>query len=161
VFPPVPPRADQPAPEHPGQPDEPDDAAEPNEAPDLDAALEADEPTDLEMPLLHRSPLWPAVVRWARLCRVLAFVTLAYFGWNAASYLYAAITGEVEPFVRPHVIPAWNLFYALVHTLFAVASCISLLGFAELLHLLMSIEATLRHNQDRSPRPDRADPSAT
>jgi hypothetical protein len=53
--------------------------------------------------------------------------------------------------MQPRVTPAWYLWYAFLCTVLGIASCISLLGFAELLYLLMAIEATIRDRRDRTP----------
>jgi hypothetical protein len=146
VFTPIPPQSNEPPPE---PRDGPGEIEAPDDEPD------ADEPPDLDLPLLHGPARWPAVVRWSRLCRVLAFVGLVCFGWAAASNLYEALYGEPQfAFMQPRATPGWYFFYAFLYSVFAVASCLSLLGFAELLHLLMSIEATSRQRPDRSPRRD-------
>jgi hypothetical protein len=145
VFTPLPPQSNEPAPEPRDEPDENDPADE-----ELDAA----EPPDVALPPSHGPARWPAVVRWSRLCRVLAFVSLVCFGWGAASNLYEAISAEPQfgPFVQPRATPGWYFIYAFVCAVFAITSCISLLGFAELLYLVMAIEAKSRRNRHRPRR---------
>ena len=48
-------------------------------------------------------------MRWARLCRVLAFLSLIGFGWGAASNLYHSLTFEPEfvPFTQPRMTAGW------------------------------------------------------
>jgi hypothetical protein len=149
VFTPIPPQANEPAPEPQDEPNE-DDAA--GEEPDA-------EPPDVAMPPLHGPARWPAVVRWSRLCRVLAFVSLICFGWGAASNLYEALNTEPQfgPFIQPRATPGWYLTYSLLCVVSGITSCISLLGFAELLHLLMAIEAKSRRSRHRSRRRDGPD----
>ena len=98
------------------------------------------------------------MVRWARLCRVLAFVRLGIFGCYAARNLYLAFDNEPQfgPFLVQPVSPGVYLGYALLFTTLGIASCISLLGFAELLHVFLSIEAAAHRPRDRSP-PDPPD----
>ena len=144
----------------PGTPPE-HEVHEPN-ADEQDEAYGADEPADVEMPLLTPPPRWPAVTRWSRCCKVLAFLCLIVFGFVAASNLYQAATAEPEfdPFMRPRVTPGWYLLYALLYAAIGVVVCISLLGFAELLKLLMAIEADVRRGQERrsmQPRHERDD----
>jgi hypothetical protein len=102
---------------------------------------------------LRQRAIWPAVVRWARLCRVLAFVSLAIFGFLAARNLY--LLGDNEPQVGPFVVPpespAAYFGYAVLCAIIGVVSCISLLGFAELLHVIMSIETAVHRPHDRAP----------
>jgi hypothetical protein len=144
VFVPVPPRSNQPEPEPPD---------ESGETADTDAASDDDEAPELDLPPLRRPTTWPAVVRWARLCRVLAYISLIIFGILTARNLYLVVNNEPQfgPF-QPPISPAVFLGYALLCAILGVASCISLLGFAELLHVFMSIEAAASHrSRDRSP----------
>jgi hypothetical protein len=143
VFNPIPPESIQPPPEPADEPkgDDPDevqDNAEP----------------EMEMPQWVRPPRWPALVRWSRICRVLAILSVIYFGWGAASNVYQLLQRDSQfpLFMQQPVAPSTYLYYALLNVVLAIASCISLLGFAELLHLLMSIEAASREQRDRSPR---------
>jgi hypothetical protein len=142
MFVPVPPQSNQPAPEPPDDPNEPNELDD--EAADEDAA-------DFAIAAMQRPPVWPAVVRWARLCRLLAFVSLVIFGFFSAQHLYHAITAEpqIMPFM-PQISPATYLGYAFLYAVYAIASCISLLGFAELLQVFLSIEAASRRQREPS-----------
>ncbi len=149
MFVPVPPQSNQPAPAPP--PDErPLNCAELE-----DDAAPADEEPDLDLAALPAPTVWPAVVRWARLCRVLAYVSLIIFGFFAASNLYRAAIDEPQfaPFV-PHVSSTAYLGYALLWAILAVAVCLSLLGFAELLHVILSIEAAAHRLSDEEDMPE-------
>jgi hypothetical protein len=141
MFVPVPPQSNQPTPEPPDEPTE-------SELPPDD-----DEAPDLEIRTLHGAAAWPAIVRWARLCRVLAVICLLIFGYFAARNLYFAVSDEQEfgRFMFQQVSPGVYVAYALLYALVAVASCISLFGFAALLHLFISIEAASHRRRDRSP----------
>jgi hypothetical protein len=144
VFNPIPPEADPP-------PAPPDEINEPD---DSDGGLDADDTADLRIPPIRTPSSWPALVRWSRYCRVLAFVFLVWYGWHAAWYLYDgfhAIDSQVQPRMEPRATPGYYFLYGFYNAVLAVASCISLLGFAELLYLLMSIEATTRDRRDREP----------
>jgi hypothetical protein len=145
MFVPVPPQSNQPEPTPP----------EARVDTDADAALDDDAP-ELDMPTIRRLVAWPAVVRWARLCRVLAYVSLVIFGFLAARNLYFAVANEPQfgPFMPPPVSPGVYLGYALLCVIFGIASCISLLGFAELLHVIMSIEAAAHRQRDRASPSD-------
>ena len=129
----------------------------------FDAEMDA-EPDDVEIPPLSRPPRWPAVARWARLCRVLAFLSLIGFGWGAASNLYHSLTFEPEfvPFMQQRMTAGWYFLYAVICALLAIVTCLSFLGFAELLHLFISLESSARDRRDRESHssPVDMDPSA-
>ena len=95
-------------------------------------------------------------MRWARLCRVLAYVCLIIFGFLAARNLYLAVNGEpqIGVFMAPRIAPAAYLGDALLCVIYGVASCISLLGFAELLQVFLSIEAGVHRQRDYEPPAD-------
>ena len=98
------------------------------------------------------------VNRLFSVCRVLAFVSLICFGWGAASNLFQAVATDPQlgPFMQPRVTPGWYALYAFLCAVLGVASCVGLLGFAELLHLFISLEAASRPRRGRSP-PDGED----
>ncbi len=146
MFVPVPPSQPTPPPED-----------QPARDVDVEVPPEEDEAPELEVPYFYRPPAWPAVVRWARLCRVLAFVSLVTFGFLAARNLYLAVSPEppIGPFLVAPVTPAAYAGNAVLHTIGAIASCISLLGFAELLHVVLSIEKAA-HRPGRRPARGRA-----
>ena len=152
MFNPIPPGSNP-------QPPGPAPGADEPELQDPDETAEGEEPLDDDISSLKRPHLWPAVTRWSRLCRVLAFVSLVIFGWMAATSLYQALTFEPEfdPFMRPRPTPGLLFWFALLYLIAAVASCISLLGFAELLHLFIAIEAAGRRPVDRTPPRDQRD----
>jgi hypothetical protein len=153
MFVPVPPGSDQPAPQPLDEPDEPVDIED-------DAAQ--DEPPEIAIATLRGPMLWPAVVRWARLCGAMAYICLVVFGFLALRSVFLAIRGDppLKQFVGgpPPVSPAVYLGEALLYVIYAVVSCISLLGFAQLLIVFLSIEAGVHRQRDRpSPVRERDD----
>ena len=149
MFVSVPPDSDQPAPRPPDEPDEPVD---------IEDEAAQDQAPEIAIAALRGPMLWPAVVRWARLCRAMAYICLIIFGILALRSVFLAIRGDppLKQFVGgpPPVSPAVYLGEALLYVVYAVASCISLLGFAQLLIVFLSIEAGVQRQRDR-PSPVR------